>query len=762
MAGVTPVLREAGETVVVFQPGARPLWELAGAMDRAGFGSRANLLRQFEADPASLAETVKRPVVVIVDQFEELFTLAEPDAAVRFSELVATAIRDPRSRLRVVATLRADYYDKPLSMPALAGVFSDSVVSVKPMTPIEIESAVVEPARAAGVGVEPGLLAQVVADMGDEPGALPLLQFTLFELFEGASEGLMLADYQRLGGLNGALTGGADELLRDLDADGRDLAEQLMMRMVQKGRAMSTSRPVPLRDLLDLGVDRVALQDVLEAFGSRRLITFDRDASGAAVVEMAHEYLISQWPQLETWIVEHSEDLDRLYALDAATDEWLSADRSEDYLLRGERLDRFDAWRDRTSLRLTSTEAEFIDASVGLRQREDRDRLAWEAKEAALTRSARRRLVYFGGAVALLAAAVTALVFVLVPDPPPAVIVWYDGRGDASFGDMIAAGIDAAVEELDADVFEALGVAEAPAIENLLERGTGLILADLSKVLTDPERPARFPEARFAGIDCSPMLRFAEGILPNESCTLSQNVEVGFLAGVAAAGATETGRVGFIGGVSGFPVWAVIHEMHDGFFKGVEWVDPSIQIEAVFLSGNEGQYFSLGGFTSPVLAEIAANRIYGNGADVIFHAAGASGPGLFAEAAAFSQREGRHVWAIGVDIDQHKEIGGSKWTEISEDAVPVFQRHLLTSVLKRVDLGVVEAIRNYEATGDPGWPTLSIANGGVDYVTTGGHIDHLVPLLEEAKRAVIDGEVVLDPVDYERPVILLSDLLQDD
>ena len=74
----------------------------------------------------------------------------------------------------------------------------------------------------------------------------------------------------------------------------------------------------------------------------------------------------------------------------------------------------------------------------------------------------------------------------------------------------------------------------------------------------------------------------------------------------------------------------------------------------------------------------------------------------------------------------------------------------------------MEAIRNYEATGDPGWPTLSIANGGVDYVTTGGHIDHLVPLLEEAKRAVIDGEVVLDPVDYERPVILLSDLLQDD
>ena len=366
-AGLIPGLRADGETVVVFQPGSRPLWELAGALDRAGFGTRAGLLRRFESDSSSLGALVTRPLVLIVDQFEEIFTLGEPDIAVRFSELLATAIRNPSTPLRVVATLRADYYDKPLSIPALAGVFSESVVSVKPMSPKELESAVVEPARAAGVSVEPGLLAQIVSDMGKEPGSLPLLQFTLFELFERTSNGLTLSDYESLGGLQGALTGGADELLEEMDANARDLAEQLMMRMVQKGRALSTSRPVALRDLLELGVDRVVLQDVLEAFGTRRLITFDRDASGAAVVEMAHEYLISEWPQMELWITEHAEDLDRLSGLDTAAQGWVEASKSEDYLLRGARLEEFELWAASTTLRLTATETQFIGASVDVR-----------------------------------------------------------------------------------------------------------------------------------------------------------------------------------------------------------------------------------------------------------------------------------------------------------------------------------------------------------------------------------------------------------
>ena len=138
-AGMIPVLRSAGETVVVLQPGAQPLWELAGALDRAGLDSRADLLHRFETDSDAMVSVVDRPLVLVIDQFEELFTLAEADTAARFAELISSGVRDSETPFRVVATLRADYYDRPLSLPALAGAFSESVVSVKPMTPLEIE-----------------------------------------------------------------------------------------------------------------------------------------------------------------------------------------------------------------------------------------------------------------------------------------------------------------------------------------------------------------------------------------------------------------------------------------------------------------------------------------------------------------------------------------------------------------------------------------------------------------------------------------------
>lgn len=756
MAGVTPCLRHAGDTVVVFQPGARPLWELAGAIDRAGFGSRASLLRQFEANPASLASTVKRPVVVIVDQFEELFTLAEPDAAIRFSELIATAIRDPRSPLRVVTTLRADYYDKPLSMPALAVDFADSVVSVKPMTPVEIESAVVEPARAAGVGVEPGLLAQLVSDMGNEPGALPLLQFTLFELFEGRSDGLTLADYERLGGLHGALTGGADELLGELDVQGRDLAEQLMMRMVQKGRALSTARPVPLRDLLDLGVDRVALQDVLEAFGSRRLITFDRDASGAAVVEMAHEYLISEWPQLETWIEEHSEDLDRLYALDVAAGEWVDEGRSEDYLLRGERLERFEEWRDGTSLRLTTTESAFVTASLDLRSREEADRIESLLRVTQATRSARRRLAYFGGAVAMLAAAVTALVVTLIPDPPPDAIVWYEGRGAGVFGQMIASGIDAAVEEAGIDVLELTLATDGEIVEDLVARGTDLLLITLDKASADFELPIRHPELQIVLIDCeAPMGPDAP---PNVSCILLDNAQAGFVAGVASGLLTETGSVAMIGGTEG----GVILSFQQGFEQGVRYVDPSMSVTGLYLTPSRESYaMDLGGYQSPTVARWAAEHLYGSGADVVFNVAGTSGYGLFEAAETFSAETGIHVWAIGVDSDEYETINraGNLLVGVDMETLELWREHIATSALKNLDIGVAQALLNYATTGAPGEPVLDLSNDGIGYATSGGFIDHLVPDIDRAIQAVIVGDVVIDR-EYEARIILLEDVLR--
>jgi basic membrane lipoprotein Med (substrate-binding protein (PBP1-ABC) superfamily)/DNA-binding SARP family transcriptional activator len=693
-AGVIPVLRDRGETVILFTPGPRPLWELARAMDRAGLGSAATLLGRFESDPGALVAAVSQSVVLVIDQFEELFTLADADSAARFSELVATAVEHQDVPLRLVATLRADYYDRPLSMSSLAGVFSDSVVSVKPMTAQEIERAVVDPARAAGVEVEQALLAQLVDDMSGEPGALPLFQFTLFELFEQASESLTLDDYQRVEGLQGALTRRADEILAELDAEGRDLVEQVMIRMIQRGRATSTSRPIPLRDLLDLDIDPVALQRVLEAFGSQRLLTFDRDASGRAVVAIAHEYLITQWPQLAAWIEEHSDDLDRLYALDAATEEWLDADRSEDYLLRGDRLKGFADWRISTSLSLTKSETTYLDASVELRDR---------------------------------------------PEPPPDVILWTRDH-NAFIEQLIGAGFDRAVAKHGANAqwYYTVDTALPGEIENHLSRGTGLVL--LNSLLSEEPEVQRlidcYPQTKFAWIDSQPAL--FEEPRDNEIGMQSRHDEMGFLAGVVAAHKTEVDHVGIVVGID----LPFMRPFHQGFQQGVAYVDPNIEVGAVYLSS--GVPFSWDGFNSVHLGRLGAEVLISEGADVVFHAAGESGIGVVWAVHTEAVRSGRSLWVIGVDADEHQRF--EEWKSLPwASAFPLegWQEHTLTSIVKRLDVVVEEAVNNYLTTGEVGQIELSITNGGIDYVTTGGHVDDIKRILERGKKESSDGTIKL-------------------
>ena len=761
-AGVIPALRAGGETVVLFQPGARPLWELAGTLDRAGFGSRATILRRLETDPAALAALVDRSLAVVIDQFEELFTLAEPEEASLFGESIARAIRDPRSRLRVVATLRADYYDRPLSMPSLAAVFAESAVSVGPMSALGIERAIVEPARGAGRAVEPELLAQLISDMGDEPGALPLLQFTLFEMFERSSNGLNLEGYNDIGGLHGALTGGADQILGEMDDEAQDLVEQLFMRMVSRGDTQSTARPAAIREVLDLGGDRVALQGVLEAFGDRRLLTFGRDASGAAVVEIAHEYLISEWPQLGAWIEEHSEDLDRVMVLGAAAIEWVENFQSDDYLLRGDRLQGAEGWRSATTLRLTSGEEAYLDSSVELRDGEERAKVDRVERETALAKRARRRLWAFGGAVAALAAAVTILIVTLLPDPPPDVIVWWDGRGDGSFGDVIGAGVDAARESNpDLVIVEREEhSSRADEIEKQVSLGTPLVILEWAQFGFTQEMVVDNPETEFVFIDCTDDFYFwfddeNGGIPPNMSCIFSANAEMGFLAGAAAAMASDTGTVGFVGGADIQVIW----QFQTGFEQGVAYLDSSVDIVSVYLSGWNEIRFDQSGFASPTMGEAAARHLHALGADVVFAPAGFSVWGAIDWAAKIGRDDGANVWSIGVDSDQWVEapvFGENIGMDLEE--IEFVQSRILTSVVKRLDVGIEAAISTFFETGEVNDLVLTVQNEGVGYTTSGGHLTPWTDRMDDALNAIMTGEVVVAS-DRETDIVYFLDEL---
>jgi hypothetical protein len=171
------------------------------------------------------------------------------------------------------------------------------VVNVVPMAAEGVEAAVVRPAGRVGVDVEPALLARVVADTIEQPGPLPLLQYTLTELFDRRADELLTLDaYRTLGGLAGALSRRAEEIHERLSDAGRQAAIQVFLRLVRPGDAgHHARRRVALRELTALELDPVVLSEVLDAFGGCRLLSFDHDpATGEATVEVAHEALLSE------------------------------------------------------------------------------------------------------------------------------------------------------------------------------------------------------------------------------------------------------------------------------------------------------------------------------------------------------------------------------------------------------------------------------------------------------------------------------------
>jgi WD40 repeat protein/DNA-binding SARP family transcriptional activator len=404
-AGLIPALRGGAIpgserwAVVEMVPGAHPLEELEAALLRIAVNPPASLLEQLERDEHGLLRAVKRVLpsddsvlVLVIDQLEEVFTLVDDeDGRTHFLSSVAAAVNDPRSRLRIVTTLRADFYDRPLLYRGFADLMRSYVEPVVPLSPDELERAIVNPAKRVDVGLEPGLLADMLGEVMDEPGALPLLQYALTELFD-RREGnmLMLHAYREIGGVAGALAGRADELYEALDEDGQEACHQLFLRLVTLGEgAEDTRRRVPRAELEALEVDQHALGRTLDSFGASRLVSFDRDLrTGQPTVEVAHESLLRVWGRLRGWIEAARDDVRMHRRLVVGTTEWAQADQDPSFLLRGARLAQFESWAATSRIALTVQEREYVDASLVEREAE----LAAERAEAERQRRTNRRL----------------------------------------------------------------------------------------------------------------------------------------------------------------------------------------------------------------------------------------------------------------------------------------------------------------------------------------------------------------------------------
>ncbi len=407
-AGVVPAIRRgalagtADVSIAEMFPGTHPFDELESALVRIAVRPAARLHDRLESGSRGLLEAVDlvvpgdAEVVLVVDQFEEVFTLAADDRERElFLESLRVATADPASRLRVIVTLRADFYDRPLAYPRFGELLAERTEAIPPLTPDEMEQAIQRPAEQVGVRPEPGLVAEMVADVAHQPGALPLLQYALTELYERRDEDrLTLSAYRRLGGVGGALSARADGLYRAADPGERQAIRQLFLRLVTLGEGRQDTRRRVARSELDtLEVDQLALEAGLDAFGRHRLLTFDREpATREPTVEIAHESLLTAWDQLRSWIDDAREDLRQNRRLARAATEWNGSERDPSFLMRGVRLEQVEAWAGGVDLALGHPERAYVKASVDQRERERKDEQARRDHEARIERRSVRRL----------------------------------------------------------------------------------------------------------------------------------------------------------------------------------------------------------------------------------------------------------------------------------------------------------------------------------------------------------------------------------
>ena len=398
-AGLIPALRQGAVPgaerclITEMTPGAHPLQELENALLPIAVTLPPDLQDLLREDDQGLLRALGHvlpigsdgkpsSLLLFIDQFEELFTLVEDDGARhRFLDSLMAAVNDPRGLLRVVITLRADFYDRPLEYPLLAELMQQHTELVLPLSLAKMEEAISKPAAGAGIMVEPQLVAAILADAQAQPGALPLLQYALTELFERRQGSEMtLAAYQEIGGVVGAISRRAEALYADMDADGKGATRQLFLRLVTLGGGASADGGLPdtrrralQSELSALGSadnsEKAAILKAIEAYGRYRLLTFDRDPiTRAATVEVAHESLLRQWPRLRGWLDESRADVRQQRLLASAAGEWLAADRNDSFLLRGGRLEQFSGWARNSTVALTHQEQGFLSASQAARQ----------------------------------------------------------------------------------------------------------------------------------------------------------------------------------------------------------------------------------------------------------------------------------------------------------------------------------------------------------------------------------------------------------
>ena len=389
-AGLLPALKRKFPAcrLLVATPTARPLEALARVLARLAKPDDPNpagktqefldlLLREDRqglrriADGFAAGESA--PLVLLLDQFEEVFTLCQDrEECRRYLDNLLHGIGDPACHLYLLLTLRSDFLADSQGHPAFNQVVSRQAHLVPVLDDDGLSRAITEPARRAGHELEEGVVQLLIEQSAGREGALPLLQYALTEIWRGLQQGREAADSLRaIGGVGGALAGRAQAIYGQLGEAEQRIARRAFLKLVQLGEGgPDTRRRVALDDLVAGGEDRERVRDILHRFAGfdARFLTFGQE-QGRDCVAITHDALIQHWRELREWLNANRDDLRLLNRLDAAAKHWDAAKRARGLLWRRPDLDWLRKLAGRRGEEFTRVQAAFHRASVAEERR---------------------------------------------------------------------------------------------------------------------------------------------------------------------------------------------------------------------------------------------------------------------------------------------------------------------------------------------------------------------------------------------------------
>jgi len=402
-AGLIPAMRQQfpfWETLTI-KPGNHPLNDLADRLqERLGVEAERTRERlratQSALDDIAAELLAGKPeearFVLVIDQFEEIFTLTSDDERKAILDLLVFAIQHEGGRVQVIFTMRADFFDRLSAVPELAKLVRENLDIATEMTPEQLRRSIEEPARRVGVMYEEGLVETILEDVRAQPGSLPLLQYALKALFERKIGRQMKREaYETLGGVKGALATRAEGIYTALDAAQQEVLRRIFLRLIDVGEETVSRRRVVRNDLQLVGVADEIVQGVLDRLSdadSRMLVVSapldeaSQTSAGQVFYEVSHEALMTHWERLATWISENRDDLRRGSEILSLAKAWENSEKTEaGYLLTGGRLIAGKEWIERSDV--TALQRAFVEASVAFEAAEIErlERLTKEAKE---------------------------------------------------------------------------------------------------------------------------------------------------------------------------------------------------------------------------------------------------------------------------------------------------------------------------------------------------------------------------------------------